>query len=144
LFIGVAFGFFGHMLNVDPHVNGLVIFAVTAALAASLIVIALWLNPGVLAIFNVLAVSLLVLATANFVFPRFDRTDSMRPWSSALETIAPDVHQTVCLYKPARWMEYGLQFYRHNNARGIGSPEELVSLTEAESRVLCIAEGKTL
>ena len=144
LFIGVAFGFFGHMLNVDPHVNGLVIFVVTAAMAVCLTIIALWLNPPVLAIFNVLSVSLLVLATANFVFPRFDRTDSMRAWSSALQTIAPDTHQTVCLYKAARWMQYGLQFYRHSNARGIGSPQELVSLTEAEPKVLCIADDQTL
>jgi 4-amino-4-deoxy-L-arabinose transferase-like glycosyltransferase len=144
LFIGIAFGFFGQMLNIDPHVNGLVIFEVTAALALGLTIIALWLNPPVLAIFNLLAVSILVLAATNFVFPRFDQTDSMRPWSSALETIAPDVHQTVCLYKSARWMEYGLQFYRYNNARGVGSPEELVSLTQHDQRVLCIAEDKAL
>jgi 4-amino-4-deoxy-L-arabinose transferase-like glycosyltransferase len=144
IFIGVAFGFFGQMLNVDPHVNGMVIAGVTFALAAGLIVIALWLGPPVLAIFNLLAVTLLVLAAANFVFPRFDRTDTMRPWSNALEVIAPDTKQPVCLYKTARWMEYGLEFYRDSNAQGIGSPEELVSLTQREPRVLCIAEDKTL
>ena len=88
--------------------------------------------------------TLLVLAAANFVFPRFDQTDTMRPWSNALETIAPDMKQPVCLYKTARWMEYGLEFYRDSNAQGIGSPEELVSLTQRERRVLCIAEDKTL
>jgi 4-amino-4-deoxy-L-arabinose transferase-like glycosyltransferase len=144
IFIGVAFGFFGQMLNIDPHVNGMVIMGVTFAIALALIIIALWLGPPILAVFNLLAMTLLVLAAANFVFPRFDRTDTMRPWSNALETIAPDMTQTVCLYKSARWMEYGIEFYRHSNARGIGSPQELVNLTQREPRVLCIAEDKAL
>ena len=41
-------------------------------------------------------------------------------------------------------MEYGLQFYRYSHARGIGSKEELVNLTQLEPRVLCIAEDKAL
>jgi len=40
-------------------------------------------------------------------------------------------------------MEYGLQFYRNNNAMGVGSPEELSGVI-GQSRVLWIAEDKTL
>ena len=35
IFIGVAFGFFGEMLSVDPHVDGMLIAAVTVLIAAS-------------------------------------------------------------------------------------------------------------
>src|SRR5262249_9561429 len=55
VFIGVAFGFFGGTLNVDPHVSGTLIMAVTFTMAAVLVVIALWLDPVFLAGFNALA-----------------------------------------------------------------------------------------
>src|SRR5262249_38473724 len=55
-FIGVAFGFFGSTLNVDPHVSGIVITAVTFVIAAVLVVIALWLKPVFLAGFNVMMI----------------------------------------------------------------------------------------
>jgi 4-amino-4-deoxy-L-arabinose transferase-like glycosyltransferase len=143
-FIGVAFGFFGDMLNVNPHVDPAVIAEVSFSMAAALIAIALWLGPPVLAVFNVLSVTLLVLAATNFVFPRFDQTETVRPWSIALKSIAPDSQETICLYKTARWMEYGLQFYHYRNARSIGSPDELIHLMGSERKVLCIAEDKTL
>jgi 4-amino-4-deoxy-L-arabinose transferase-like glycosyltransferase len=142
-FIGVAFGFFGTMLNVDPHVSGALIATITFILAAALVAVALWLTPRVLAGFNVIVMTLLVLAATSFVFPRFDRAETMRPWDQALAELVPD-DQVVFLYKPARWMEYGLQFYRQNNARGVYSPEEMATLIASEPRVLCIAEDKTL
>jgi 4-amino-4-deoxy-L-arabinose transferase-like glycosyltransferase len=142
-FIGVAFGFYGSMLNVDPHVSGALIAAITFGLAIVLSIIALWLPPPFLAGFNVVTIVAVVLIATNFVFPRFDRTDTMRPWEEALNEIVP-VNQVVLLYKPARWMEYGLQFYRHNNARAIFTPQDLVALTTPDTRVLCIAEDKTL
>ena len=37
-----------------------------------------------------------------------------------------------------------MQFYRYNNARGVGSPEELSQLAADRDRVLCIAEDKSL
>src|SRR5207237_8065703 len=51
-FIGVAFGFFGNTLNVDPHVSGILIVVVTFFMAAMLIIIALWLNSLFLVGFN--------------------------------------------------------------------------------------------
>lgn len=142
-FIGVAFGFFGNTLNVDPHVSGMLIVVICFVMTGMLCVIALWLKPPVLAGFNAAAVVALVITATTMVFPRFDRSDTMRPWSEALAPIVPE-SQTVFMYKPTRWMEYGLQFYRSSHARGIFSPEELVSVTDREPRLLCIAEDRTL
>src|SRR5205814_8050082 len=103
---------------------------------------AIWLKPMFLAGLNVLAIGALVIVSANLVFPRFDRTDTMRPWERALEQIVPQ-DEMVVLYKPARWMEYGLQFYRSDHARSVGSPEELAQMM-ADNPVLCIAEDKSL
>ncbi len=141
-FIGVAFGFFGGMLNVDPHVSGALIAVISFALAIFLAVIALWLAPAFLAAVNVTAILAIVIVATNLVFPRFDVTDTMRPWEKALEQIVPQ-SQIVFLYRPSRWMEYGLQFYRANNSKGVGSPEELSSAIGA-NRALCIAEDKSL
>jgi 4-amino-4-deoxy-L-arabinose transferase-like glycosyltransferase len=142
-FIGVAFGFFGSMLNVDPHVSGLLIAVVTFVLAAMLSIIAMWLPPPFLAGFNVVTIAAVVLIATSFIFPRFDRSDTMRPWVQALGEIVPET-QTVFMYKPTRWMEYGLQYYRRNNAAGVFTPEDLVRLFNKEPRVLCIAEDRTL
>ena len=142
LFIGIAFGFYGDMLNVDPHVDGRLITAVTFVMAAALIAIAIWLRPSVLAVFNAIAIMLLVLVTTSLVFPRFDLTDTMRPWDAALTNIVPS-DRVVLMYKPARWAEYGLQFYRNNNARSVVSAEELAG-DVSDSRVLCITDDKTL
>jgi hypothetical protein len=141
-FIGVAFGFFGGMLNVDPHVSGTLIAVVSFTLAIFLAVIALWLAPTFLAAVNVTAMLAIVIIATNLVFPRFDVTDTMRPWEKALEQIVPQ-SQIVFLYRPSRWMEYGLQFYRANNSKGVGSPEELSSVIGA-NRAMCIAEDKSL
>jgi len=143
VFIGVAFGFFGNTLNVDPHVSGMVIAAVTFAMAALLAVIALWLSPVFLAGFNVIAMAALVVTATTMVFPRFDATDTMRPWKPALASLLPD-DQTVYMYKPARWAEYGMQYYRFNHVQTVFSAAELVQAAEAQPRLLCIAEDKTL
>jgi 4-amino-4-deoxy-L-arabinose transferase-like glycosyltransferase len=142
-FIGVAFGFFGDTLNVDPHVSGTLIFSVTMVMAGILCVMALWLDPSWLAVFNCAAITTLVVTATTMVFPRFDVTDTMRPWQSALAQIAPD-DQTVFMYKPARWVEYGLQYYRNNRVRGVFSAEELTEAIRNEPRVLCIADDKAL
>jgi 4-amino-4-deoxy-L-arabinose transferase-like glycosyltransferase len=142
-FIGVAFGFFGNMLHVDPHVSGTLIATITFILAGVLCAIALWLSPGFLAAFNAITITAVVLVATNFVLPRFDRTDTMRPWDQALLQIVPS-DQIVFMYRPARWVEYGLQFYRYNNARGVFTPAELLTVTSNQPRVLFIAEDKTL
>jgi 4-amino-4-deoxy-L-arabinose transferase-like glycosyltransferase len=143
VFIGVAFGFFGNTLNVDPHVSGMVIVAVTFVIAACLAVIALWLKPVFLAGLNVIAMAALVITATTMVFPRFDATDTMRPWRSALDQmVSPG--QTLLMYKPARWAEYGLDYYRFGNVQTAFSPDELREAVKNQPRVLCIAEDKTL
>jgi 4-amino-4-deoxy-L-arabinose transferase-like glycosyltransferase len=142
-FIGVAFGFFGNTLSVDPHVSGGLIVAVTFTMAALLAVVALWLKPLFLAAFNVTAVVALVITAATMVFPRFDITDTMRPWHRALGQLVSD-DESVFLYKPARWAEYGLQYYRSNHVRSVFSPDELTDATRAGARILCISDDKSL
>jgi 4-amino-4-deoxy-L-arabinose transferase-like glycosyltransferase len=143
VFIGVAFGFFGETLNVDPHVSGGVIMAVTFVMAAVLAVIGLWLNPAFLAAFNVFAMGILVLTATTMVFPRFDITDTMRPLNASLASFVP-AEETVCMYKPARWAEYGLQYYRFNRVQTAFSPEELVRATGKGPRLLCVTQDSHL
>lgn len=140
-FIGVAFGFYGSMLNVDPHVSGTLIAAITFTMAGILSVMAIWLKPIFLAGLNVTAIVGLVITATTMVFPRFELTDTMRPWQPALAQIVSD-DQTIFMYKPSRWAEYGLQFYRSNRMRGLFSPEDLLQVTKAGPRVLCIADSK--
>jgi 4-amino-4-deoxy-L-arabinose transferase-like glycosyltransferase len=142
-FIGVAFGFFGGTLNVDPHVSGSMIAAVTFAMAAVLAVAALWFEPPVLVAFNVTAIVALVLTATTMVFPRFDVTDTMRPWQGALGQLLSS-NEPVCMYKPARWAEYGLQYYRPNQVRTVFSPQELTEVTNTGARILCISDDKSL
>jgi 4-amino-4-deoxy-L-arabinose transferase-like glycosyltransferase len=142
-FIGVAFGFYGTTLNVDPHVSGTVIMVVTFVMAATLAVIALWLKPAFLAAFNVVTMGALVITATTMVFPRFDATDTMRPWNAALASFVAD-NENVLMYKPPRWAEYGLQYYRSNHVQTAFSPDELVRVMTAEQRMLCIAEDKRL
>jgi 4-amino-4-deoxy-L-arabinose transferase-like glycosyltransferase len=143
VFIGVAFGFFGNTLNVDPHVSGTLIMAVTFGAAAVLTVIALWLKPVWLAAFNVTVMVALVFTAATMVFPRFDLTDTMRPWQSALRQLIP-AEDVVFLYKPERWAEYGMEYYRPNHIRSVFSPEELADATKTGGRVLCISDDTAL
>jgi len=88
-FIGVAFGFYGTMINIDPHVSGMLIAVITFSMAIMLSLIALWLTPRFLAAFNATAIVALVLVATSFVFPRFDRTETMKPWEQALGLIVP-------------------------------------------------------
>ncbi len=142
-FIGVAFGFFGHMINVDAHVSGMLIAAITFGFAAVLAISALWLNPSFLAAFNSAVMVVIVLTATNFVFPRFDQADTMRPWSEALNRIATK-DQIIFMYKPDRWVEYGLEYYRFSHAQALFSPEQLAAVAKNEPRILCLAEDKIL
>jgi 4-amino-4-deoxy-L-arabinose transferase-like glycosyltransferase len=141
-FIGVAFGFFGSTLNVDPHVSGMLIAGITFAVALGLIIIAIWLPPGFLAGFNVIVIAIILLVATNLVFPRFDMSDTMHPWKARFQQIAPEP-QTIYMYRPERWAEYGLQYYRRD-ARELGSPDDLAKATANGKRILCITDDKTL
>jgi 4-amino-4-deoxy-L-arabinose transferase-like glycosyltransferase len=133
VFVGIAFGFFGQTLNVDPHVNGRLIALLCFVLAALLVIVAAWLKPPFLAGLNVLTMIVCVVITTSFIFPRFEITDTMRPWNAALAGIVPD-EQTVVLYKPARWMEYGLQFYRDGKSQDVYTLGEVQALLLASSQ----------
>jgi len=143
LFIGLAFGFFGEMLNVDPHISGAKITIIAFAMATALAIIATWLNPPILVGFNALAMALIVLIATNYVLPRFETTDTMRPWRPVLQTIIPD-DQTVFMFRPSRWMEYGMQFYRFNRAQGVWSEEELATVLSMRSKALFVSDDKGL
>jgi hypothetical protein len=67
----------------------------------------------------------------------------MRPWKAALASIVP-ADQVVLMYKPARWAEYGLQYYWFNRIQTAFSPDELARATSGGTRMLCIAEDSTL
>src|SRR5262249_30876476 len=84
-----------------------------------------------------------VVTATTMVFPRFDATDTMRPWNRALASMVP-ADEAVVMYKPARWAEYGLQYYRSNHIRAVFSPADLLRAVDAQPRVLCIAEYKKL
>src|SRR5213593_344918 len=70
----------------------------------------------------------------------------MRRQSSLLWSLQQLVRddEIVLMYKPARWAEYGLQYYRSNHVRSIFSSEELTQITRTDTRVLCIADDKAL
>ena len=141
--IAIAVGFFGSTWNVDSYVNIAVVAWVTLGLAGVLAAIGFWLEPGFLAGFNATIVALSVLAAIMFVFPRVDPTETMRAWEPALDRFV-SVKQIVFLYRPARWMEYGLQYYRDGQARKIDSPQDLVEIVAPSKPVLCIAEDSML
>jgi len=143
LFIGVAFGFYGNTLNVDPHVSGTVIAAITFGAAGALTGIAVWLEPVWLATFNVSVIGALVITAATMVFPRFDVTDTMRPWQSALRQLISE-NEMVLMYKPQRWAEYGMEYYRPYHIRTVFSAEELADATKGGGRLLCISDDQAL
>jgi hypothetical protein len=67
----------------------------------------------------------------------------MRPWQPALAQLVPAT-QTVVMYKPQRWAEYGLDYYRLNHVQTVFSQEEFVQTALSQGRILCISEDKTL
>ncbi len=96
-----------------------------------------------MSVFNLTAMVFLVLFGVSLILPRFDLTDTMRPWSEAQVNLVPD-EQVVYLYKPQRWAEYGLEFYRSGKAAAINSPEQMMAITAGATEVLCIADNKSL
>lgn len=141
--LGIAFNFFGQRLGVDPHVSGVIILLVTFPMAILLAIIGRWLTPPLLAGFNALAMALTLLAAVNFVVPRFETTDTMRPWKAVLQELVPD-DQVVFMYRPTRWMEYGLQYYRPSKAQTVVTPDELNSALKIAPKVLFVADDMAL
>ena len=141
IFIGVAFAFFGEMLNVDPHVDGSLIAMVTFVIRGD--PDRDWpvvetsgpgcIQPGD----NVF----LVPFGVSMIMPRFNLSDTMRPLSQALVGLVPD-DQVVYIYKPQRSAEYGLRYYRSGKAVAINTPDQLLAIVTGQSEVLCIADNK--
>jgi hypothetical protein len=141
VFIGVAFGAFGPMLNVDPHVSRIVIVEIAFGMAAVLAAIAILMPPSMLAIFNTFAMGVIVLIGTTFVLPRFDKTDSMRPWQEVFRARVPS-DQTVFVYRPPRWAEYGIQYYRPDNTVFVWTPEELEAALNSSTKTLFVSDDK--
>ena len=144
VFIGLAFGFFGDMLMVDPHVSGLKITALAFGMAVVLCGIATWMRPPVLFAFIALAMTALVLVATSFVLPRFETTDTMRPWPQVLKTLMIPETQTVFTYRPQRWMEYGLEYYRFNRTHDIWTPEELKAALDTNGKLFFVSDDRAL
>jgi len=143
LFIGVAFGLFGDMLSVDPHISAFKIMGAVLLMTVILTAIATWMHPLVLFAFNSMAMATLVLIATSFVLPRFETTDTMRPWRNVLHEMIPD-DQTVFTWRPPRWVEYGMQFYRFNKTQDIWTPEELKMVIPKGEKKLFVSDEKGL
>jgi 4-amino-4-deoxy-L-arabinose transferase-like glycosyltransferase len=141
--LGSGFGLFGHLLDIEPHIDGTSVVLLSLAMGVSLVAIGIWMKPPTLVAFNAVAMFLVVLMTTGFVLNRFEATDSMRPWRSVIQKVLPD-SETVYLYQPARWMEYGMQFYRFNKALGVASPEELQAVFEKNPHPLFVSDDSGL
>jgi 4-amino-4-deoxy-L-arabinose transferase-like glycosyltransferase len=140
-FIGVAFGFYGQMLNVDPHVSRWLIAELGFGVALMLTAIALFLRPWALAAFNFLTMTVVVVVGTTFVLPRFETTDTMRPWVEVLRAKVPS-NQMIFVYHPPRWVEYGIQFYRSDNTHIVWTPDALDAALKSDSKVLFISDEK--
>jgi hypothetical protein len=57
--------------------------------------------------------------------------------------MVPD-EQTVFTYRPPRWVEYGMQFYRYNKTQDIWTPEELKMVVPRGEKKLFVSDEKGL
>lgn len=142
LFVGVAFGFFGTMLNVDPFASPTIVFIICAVLAVAVATLGIAFRARTYLAFNMLAIVLLVLFTTHVVFPTADQSESMRPWSRELNQIAGS-GESVILFKPDRWMEYGLQYYMADRSETTHTLEDLAKAVSLKRR-LCLATDQAL
>ncbi len=140
---GVLLAFFEDWLSIGLSLPDAAVLVPAFLMAGVLVAVALWSSPKAFGAVNVLSIILLVTGLAVAVFPHVQSVESMRPWSGELDRYGPDAERIV-LYKPDRWMEYGLQYYRDRTPIVVDSEQELVELTRSEGRVLCIAEAGVL
>ena len=143
LAIGIVLGFFPDALNVDLQVGTGAALGISAVIAGLLVAIGIWLPPPALGLFNVVKVALIVFVLTTAVAPRLDTVPTMQPWADELDRFVSD-DQSVVLYKPDRWIEYGLAYYRNNPRLTALSEEELSQLAPSGRRTLCLAESGML
>ncbi len=141
--IGITVGFFGDAINVDVQTYGVLLAVASFLAAGALVGLAIWMPAPALGAFNTAVMAIVVLVITGVVFPHGPMAETMEPWTEELERFVSD-QQPVILYKPDRWMEYGLRYYRDNNAVTALSGEALAELIQAGTRLICIAEGRML
>ena len=142
--LGLIAVFLGDLISVDvPIGNGTGLLILTLVIAVGLLAIALAFPPPALGAFNVAVVAGLVLVVTGLVFPNAQAVESMRPWATELDDFVSSGEE-VLLYKPPRWMEYGLGFYRAQPATTVASEEQLLEITDSGTRFFCISETRTL
>lgn len=139
--IGITFGFFGDAINIDVETYEVFLAVAFFLVAGALVGLAIWMPTPALGVFNAMMMAVIVLMITSAIFPRGPTAETMEPWVEELERfVSPQ--QPVVLYKPDRWMEYGLQYYRKNNAVTVRSVDELAELIESDARLLCIATSR--
>jgi 4-amino-4-deoxy-L-arabinose transferase-like glycosyltransferase len=139
---GVALALYGDSLSVGLDLPPAVFLVPAILVAGALLAVAIWMPPAAFGAVNVVAMLALVTGLTVAVFPHVQTVESMRPWDAELDRYGADADNVV-LYKPDRWMEYGLQYYRERTPRVASSEQELIELTR-DGRVLCIAESGVL
>jgi 4-amino-4-deoxy-L-arabinose transferase-like glycosyltransferase len=140
---GVTLAFFENSLSIGLSLPDAAVLVPAFLMAGVLVAVALWSSPKAFGAANVLSMVLLVTGLAVAVFPHIQSVESMRPWRGELDRYGPDAERVV-LYKPDRWMEYGLQYYRDGTPIVVDSEQELVELTLSVGRVFCIAQAGVL
>ena len=141
--IGITAGFFGDAINVNLEMYGFFLAGASFLAAAALVALAIWMPAPALGAFNATMMAIVVLVITSAIFPSGPTVETMEPWAEELERFVSD-GQPVILYKPDRWMDYGLRYYRDNNAVTVLSGEELARLAGSGTRLLCIAESRML
>lgn len=141
--VGIALAFFEDSLSVGIDLPFFAVLLPTLLMAGLLIAVAAWARPVAFGAVNVLSMVLLVMGLCIAVFPEVQAVESMRPWSGELDRFGSEA-ETVVLYKPDRWMEYGLEYYQERSPIVVGSEQELIELTRSGNRVLCIAQAGIL
>ena len=86
---------------------------------------------------------LLVLFSVSLVVPRFELTDTMRPWSKALKSLVSDNRSCTCINLSALG-RIRAPVLPSGKVVAINSPDQMVELTDDGKEVFCIADNKTL
>ena len=141
--LGAVLAFFPALIGLDVPVGDTALSAGLAVVALGVLVIGLWRQPTTFVAYNVGLFLVLVVLITSVVFPRTQSIQSMRPWREVLGRLATE-DEEVILYKPVRWMEYGLEFYRQRDVRAVLSEPELAEIASSGSRILCIAPNDVL
>jgi 4-amino-4-deoxy-L-arabinose transferase-like glycosyltransferase len=142
--LGVVAAFFSDLISVEvPVGGGTGVLGVMLAIALGLVAIAFLFPPPALGLYNAVTVVGLVLVVTGLLFPSAQAIESVRPWIEEGGSAVSGA-EDMLLYKPPRWMEYGLEYYLDRPARSVESEEQLLELTESGERFFCLSETSSL